>query len=211
MSYLKDQRGIALATALLLSLISMIIVITALYFIMQGTRVSGIQKRYQTALEASYGGLDIFGKYVLPNIIVKSFTLQDFKDNTLNAALFPSSAPGPFVSTNACFDQKLLLTSDKWTQCTTTNMLDPKANWDLKITLQSEKPQPDYDVYVKIVDTMPGNSDTTGGGEALIGHGVTDPGILTPVHYPYVYRIEIQAERHRNPDERAQLSVLYAY
>lgn len=218
METLRDQRGIALVTAVLLSLISLIIVLTAIYFIAQATRISGIQKRYQTALEASHGGVDIIAKNVLPSTIqnaltggTEGFTIGKFKDDHL--LLFPSSAPGPYVSSDACFTQKMTLTSNNWTQCTTTDLLNPKASWDMKLTLKGTAPQPDYDVYVKVVDTLLGNSvpGPGAGGTGLIGQGVVESGVMTPQHMPYVYRIEIQGERQQNPDERAQLSVLYAF
>jgi hypothetical protein len=207
MRYLRDEKGIALATSLLLTLISMIIVMTALYFIAQGTRMSGLQKRYQTALEASYGGLDILAKDVLP---------QTITGTSLNNIVTAYSQYSGFVVTSpggaTCFADKLKLSPSSWTtNCDMTDILNPKVNPDLKLTLKAEAGRPDYDVYLKIVETMIGNSEKSGGGETLIGHGVTDPGILTPQHHPYVYRIEIQGERQQNQDERAQLSVLYAY
>jgi hypothetical protein len=56
---------------------------------------------------------------------------------------------------------------------------------------------------------MAGNSDTTNfsleGGSTTDGSGVTVP------HYPYMYRIEIQAERSQNPAEKSKISVQYAY
>ncbi len=120
--------------------------------------------------------------------------------------------------TDACFNTKLTQQTSNWGSCSST--LDPRQNPDITLTFPGVPPQPDFTVYAKIVDTLgditgsgspPGNSDTSG--LSLEGQGVTESGsgMVTPQHIPYMYRIEVQAERSTNPDERANFSVLYAY
>jgi len=66
-------------------------------------------------------------------------------------------------------------------------------------------------VYIRITDTIQGNSNT--GGVMLEGTGVAESssGIITPQHFPYTYSIDVQGERQLSPSERVQLEVLYAY
>ena len=71
MKHLKDNSGIALITSLMFTLISLTIVMALLYMVTQSTRVSGANKRYKTALEASYGGSELFTKDILPYLLQK--------------------------------------------------------------------------------------------------------------------------------------------
>jgi hypothetical protein len=56
MSGLGDQKGAALVTALMLTLLALVISTTLLYVVMAGSRLSGSHKRYRTALAAAKGG-----------------------------------------------------------------------------------------------------------------------------------------------------------
>lgn len=64
----KNNKGLALITTLLLSVIALLIVSAAYYLLTSGTKISGIQSRYTTALEASKGAAD----YVI-NVILDKF------------------------------------------------------------------------------------------------------------------------------------------
>ena len=59
MKSLQNERGIALITSLLLTLISLAIVLAVLYLITQGIQVSGSSKRYTNAREASFATVDM--------------------------------------------------------------------------------------------------------------------------------------------------------
>ncbi len=59
MKLLKNERGIALATALLMSLVIMLMVVGTYYFTSQATKISGLGKAYATADEAAAGAVDI--------------------------------------------------------------------------------------------------------------------------------------------------------
>ncbi len=56
---LSCQKGIALATVLVLTAISLSIVASLVYLVTQGTRFSGFHKRYATAHEAGTGGAEL--------------------------------------------------------------------------------------------------------------------------------------------------------
>nr|MBP6974231.1 hypothetical protein [Syntrophorhabdus sp.] len=62
----QRKKGAALITAVALVVVTSLIVATVYYFIHRGIEVTGLQKKYQTAREASLGGLDVFTKEVLP-------------------------------------------------------------------------------------------------------------------------------------------------
>ncbi len=197
MNHQDNEKGIALVTALLLTLIGLVVVVTTIYFITQGTRLSGLNKRYQTALEASHGAVEIISKEVIPRRI------------TTQVANLSGLGYGTFMPSydDACFATKLLNPPTAWGSCDKT--LSPKSSPDIMFSFKGVPPQADFNVYVKIVDTVQGNSDLSG--MNLIGHGVVDPGVINPQPFPNLYRMEVQGERKNNPDEQASLSVLYAY
>lgn len=59
MKLIRNQNGVALITALLMSLVIMVMVTGTLYFINQSTKMSGAGKRYSTAEEAAAGAIDL--------------------------------------------------------------------------------------------------------------------------------------------------------
>ena len=66
-----------------------------------------------------------------------------------------------------------------------------------------------YKIFAKIVETKPGNSDTSG--LQLQGEGVAEASAsITPMHNPYIYRLEVQGEQSAT-SERGNIEVLYAY
>ena len=205
MNTLRNERGVALVTALLLTLVALAIVMAVLYFVMQGTQLSAAHKRYKTALEASHGGVEVFTKEIIPYVF----------DNTTTGGLankFGGINLQVPVS-NACFQQKLNQPTSKWTACNAGSKgLDPKSSPDMTFRLNGLPTQPGFNVFTKIVDTTPGNSDLSGFALLDGGSGVTGTSSgVSPKHIPALYRIEVEGERETNPQEKAQLSVLYAY
>ena len=219
MRHCTNEKGIALVTALLLTLISLAIILAVVSLSNQGTRISALQKRYQTAREASNGGVEVVTKDIIPAAI--SGTLLSAVRTSLPSAYqsMISLNTAAFTNLDNCFQDKMTKATASWSSaCTADNKsLDLKKTdntniADMTITLSGISPQPNFRVYAKIVDTVPGNTDTSGM-SLLGGTGVVDSGsgIVTPQHFPYIYRIELQGERETNPDERSNLSVLYAY
>jgi hypothetical protein len=82
---------------------------------------------------------------------------------------------------------------------------------DMTFRLSGSPGASDYIVYAKIVDTVAGNTDTSGL-DLIVEGGSTgnNPGVQTQKN-PYLFRVELLGERISNPDERSRLSVLYAY
>ncbi len=231
MNIFGNQKGIALVTALMLTLLSLTIISVVLYFVTEGTKLSAGNKRYQNALEASYGGADFILKDLLPDAFSKAGSGLRGALNTdysgLNMAVLPYIPASASATADSCLTQKLNFPSGKWTSCTNLGT-DPKSAPDFQFTLSGSLTQPSYTVYARIIETVPGNSDTgSGGGPANAGvqfvsggvvsiggggsSGGGGSGVITPQSIPYLYRIEIQGERDTNPVERPYLSVLYAY
>jgi len=208
MRYLKNKDGVALMMALILSVIALAIVSALLYFVVQSTEISGFQKRYRTAHEAAKGSIELITKEIISGTIGGD----------------PLSSLGSYgglvkidPGRDNCFRSKLTTPVQNWDcKCKDCEQsLDPddlRKVPDVTFSLPAVPPQPNFAVYGKIVDTVPGNTDTSGleldADISVVGSG---SGLITPMHYPYMYRIEVLSERETNPDERAQFSVLYAY
>lgn len=203
-SFAKNEGGVALVTALLMTMISLTIVMAVMYMITQSVQQTGLVKRYKTALEASYGGTDIVMKELVPVIMknLESASLVTDLESTFSAVSLS------VLTSDTCLQNKLSLGTKAWdASCSQTS--NPKNAPDLQFQMPALNGQP-YTVYAKIVDTLGGNTDTSG--LQLEGGGVAETlSFITPQHLPYVYRLEIQAERASNATEQANMSVLYAY
>jgi len=198
---LHNNKGIALVTSLMLTLLSLTIILALLHMMGQGANISGASKRYKTSLEAAYGGNEIIVKDVFPMIMQNMSTLTFTGQFTGINMLNPSG--------NACLKAKLTLPTSGWPSgCSGTANI--KQSPDLSFNLLGSSGSSSFTVYSKIIDTVKGNSDTSG--LELDTHSVaeTTP-YLTPQHLPFVYRVDVQGERTVNSAERAILTVLYAY
>lgn len=205
----SNNNGVALVTALMLTMISLVIVVAVMYIITQSVQQVGMYKRYKTAIAASYGGTDIVMKELVPQILknIESSTLfSDLQVNYASIGLAFSSD----ANIQQCFLQKLNRETSGWTQCSVDNLsMDPKQQPDIKLNLQSLNGAP-YTIYAKIIDTVAGNTDMSG--LQLEGAGVAESlTVLNPKQLPYVYRMEIQAEKSTNAIEQGSMTVVYAY
>lgn len=218
MTALHNNKGIALITALMFMLISLAIIMALLTIVTQGTRVSGASKSYSSATEAGYGAVDLVSRDILPAMFKGTFDAT-YKANLTDAVGLSLSFP-----LDACFNQKLGKPTSLWTDCVAgqATSFDPAQSPDMTFTLKATNDPVGFKVYAKIADTRCGgdsaagdpcsNSDNTGVDYLDAGSGVTSSsGMVTPQHRPAYYRIEVQSERAVNPNEKSQLSVLYAY
>lgn len=201
---LNNEKGIALVTALMLTLISLTIIMALLYMITAGTKLSGAQKRYKSSLEASQGGAEILLKDIIPTVMrnYSSSTLVTQVQNDFSAVTLQVD------SAQNCLQAKLTRPSSQWPAgCSNTS--NPKESPDISFNLQATTGN-SFVVYTKIVDTVKGNTDVSG--LQLEGAGVAESSpVLTPQHFPYIYRLEVQGERATNAKEQANISALYAY
>jgi hypothetical protein len=218
---LLNEEGIALVMVLILALISLAIVSAMLFMVTQGTVISGAQKFYRTAEEASTGGAELSVEYLSSrgvfNLLGNSFVSGCNCGNPAD--------PNDNVDLNqggirTCRCDKLcnsrLTTAVDWQLCdedtgTAGFQFDPnpKVNPDVHFVVGN------FTVYSKIIDTVRGNTDVGGvvasgelGGSAVSS---STAGVVTPPLTPYLYRMEVLAEATDNPRERSKISVLYAY
>ena len=191
-SLFTDNRGIALVIVLILSAIGLATMAGLIYMVTSGTQISGIQKRYNTALEAGIGGVDVtyqvIGARGDPGIPLDNFLI---------------------TASTTCLDNKLNFETSVWGACDSSLTIIPGTTTTYDVTFDIGT-APVYTVYAKIVDTVEGNS---GGDEGLLKSGVvsSNSGEVTVMSIPYLYTIEIDAQNAANPAERAKLSVLYQY
>jgi hypothetical protein len=207
MRILSGEAGAALVTALMLTMLSLIVALTLLYTVTAGTRISASQKRYRSALSAAHGGVQLVTQEIIPRLLqVNAPTQTRLQDDF--------SLIGLRLSGYGCLQQKLSSPTGSWGGCSAAQAnADPSDAPDLTFTLGSSlSSDPGYQVAVKIVDTVPGNSDTSGGNE-LLESGSAVSGreeVIQPRHVPGLCSISVQGAGEVSR-EKARLSLLYAY
>jgi hypothetical protein len=89
--------------------------------------------------------------------------------------------------------------------------MNAKDNPDVRFVVSGIAPARPFVVYTKIIDSVAGNSSTSG--ITLEGQGTAESqsGIITAQHFPFMYRMEVQSERQNDATEKANFTVLYAY
>jgi len=194
-----DQKGIALVMVLVLSAVLLAVMAALVYMLTAATQVSGIQKRYKTALEAGKGGAQfafaIIGARGNPNIPGITYAI-----NAMN------------VGGTDCLAAKLNNPTSAWAPACSSSMSidrsDP-TSYDMFVDL-GLSPGPVYRNYMKIVDTVNGNSS---GEIGLLKNGVaaSNSGEVAVMSMPYLYTIEIDSVNRDNPQERGRYSILYEY
>ena len=203
MSIFRNEKGIALVMVLILSVICLAITSALVYFVTMGTRISGIEKRYETALEATIGGEEL------------TYQLIGSRGDTSNPLHPANLGLTDFsITSSACLTDKLntATSSVNWVNCSdyskassvTIDTAD-SLTYDMRLDIGTNN------VYAKIVDTVAGNS---AGDFGLVKRRVVNlknRGEIQVPHIPYLYTIEIQSENTAAPDERAKSSVLYEY
>lgn len=191
-------------TALMLTLITLVIILGILTLITRNTTLSGARKTYRNVTEAAYGGADL----VMQDIIPRAFT--NFT-NFSTVIKSDYSMINMQIGSSACLRQKLTNDANGWTACSGMNN-NPMTQPDMKFKLAGVSGQ-SFTVYSKIIDTTPGvpyPSPSTGG--QIISGGVAESSAGTTINLShYVYRIEVVGEHTLNPAEKSNISVLYEY
>jgi hypothetical protein len=185
MKTLGNEKGFALVFVLVLAAITLAMTLAMLFMSGRGSYVSGQQKRYRTAGEASRGGMEAM--------------LQVISDRGIQITPFPNQ-----VITTA-LTNKLAWPTTSWAGLDNTLTINPSDNtsYDMRVDLGV------YRVYTKIADTVEGNSGSDEGLEKF-GTG-SGSGEVTVVSVPYLYTIEVLAQAATNPTDRSRISVLYQY
>ena len=211
--YLRTERGVVLVMVIVLSAVALLIMTTLIYMITTGTQVSGLQKRYKTALEAGVGGSDVF--YQLIALRGETADTNAFTANlnsfSLNSVVTTGGACTGVLSgaTYTGWAAKLITPSTSWVNCDRSIHIDPNTptSYDMKIELGATTK---YSVYAKIVATIEGN---TGGDNSLQNKGVVsaNTGEVAVMPISYDYAIETVSENSTRIDERAKLSIVYQF
>jgi hypothetical protein len=223
-SIVRNEKGIALAMMLILAAVALLIMAGLLYMITSSTQISGMQKRYKTALDAGFGGANITYQF----IAFRGDPIDTPSFQTLLSSINPvittpdGSGTGDCTGTDISgvtyhgLAAKLMTPTYRngvrvWSaDCNSTMSIIPgtATSYDMQYELPGSPTN--YTVYAKIVDTVEGNSpaDKGLGGEGVV---VSGGGEVTVVSRPYLYTIEVDAENRTNPSERAKLSILYQY
>lgn len=199
------KKGAALITVMALIFVTSGMIAAVYYLLHRGIEISGLEKKYSIAREASLGGIEVFAKEIIPAAISgKTLSVVTASFNTITNATVTGNA------TDACFADKLTKSTADWASaCSRT--LDAASSPDVTFLLSGAAPAQPFQVYAKIVDTAAGNSNTSG--VILEGEGVasSQTGMITSQHFPYIYTMEIQSQRQNDASQRANLEVLYAY
>jgi hypothetical protein len=189
MNTLRNDKGFALPFVLILAAIALTITVAMIVMLGRGSFVSGQQKRYRTAVEASRGGME-----AMIHVITRRGNIPA---NFFNGQQIPSINN---------LNTKLATPNSSWISLDDAITIDPTVDtsYDMRIDLGA------YRVYMKIADTVEGNS---GADEGLLNKGVvnTGSGEIQVVSVPYLYTIEVLSQSQANPTERSKLSVLYQY
>ena len=204
MAILREEKGAALVTALMLTMLSLVISMALLYSVTMGTKISASQKRYRTALAAAHGGVELFTREIIPLLFQSGITRESVQSQF--------SLVNLQLPQYACLQQKLNTPTGKWT-CADPDPSDPTVSPDVTFQLSGSATDQGFNVSAKIVDSVPGNTDNSGMEYLDAGNSVagTDE-VIHPQHVPGLYDIAVQGVRRGgNNSEKARLSVLYAY
>jgi len=212
------QKGIALITVLILTMISLSIVASLVYLVTQGTRFSGFQKRYATAHEAGTGGAEIIMMLIHYHGDINTGSFAGLNLATMSGAFGSCDCGDPLVFNDttppSCLCRKLCDPTAVWVAAGCSNSYinpsDIETSFpDLRLDLTGTGGTT-YRVFTKIVDTTIGNTDLSG--LNLGGTGVVNSsGTISAPTSPYLYSIEILSEDSNHAIEQSRLSVLYAY
>jgi len=229
-SIVRNEKGIALAMMLILAAVALLIMAGLLYIITSSTQISGMQKRYKTALDAGFGGANITYQFIgFRGDPIDTPSFQTILSSINPVITIPGGVDGPGGCTGTDISgvsyhglaAKLMTPTYRngvriWSaDCDGTMSIDPNTTCtasSCSYDMQFEVPgnPSNYIVYAKIVDTVEGNSpaDRGLGGEGVV---VAGGGLVTVMKMPYLYTMEMQAQSVTNPSERAKLSILYQY
>jgi hypothetical protein len=204
-----NNKGIALITALMFTLIILALIIGTLSLVNIGSRTGGGLKVYKNTVEAAYGGSDVVMNDVIPRLFQNYSTKvirDDYNKTQFNKVMeFGSSA---------CIRSKRDLenSGSNWSACGDKS-INAKLSPDMTFQLVGTNNQ-SFKVYAKIVDTISGVTfaGVGGTGSQLLGGGVTESSAGTTMNLShFVYRVEVTSEKATNPLEASKVSVLYEY
>lgn len=213
---LGSERGAVLLVVIILSAIALAVATSLLYMITTSTQISGMEKRFRTARDANFGAVEVLGQMI--------FSKQTTTGAVFLASLnptYPIDALGCQGGTGASsatgLAAKILYDSSTWNaSCKQTGVIDPKVanSYDFSFDIGTS---PVYRIYVRIIDTLSGNTLGTYAGQEVGSHLDTHQGVVStqaelPVeNIPYTYLVETLASNLTNATERSRLQLFYQY
>lgn len=223
-SILANNKGVALVTSLMLTMITLGVIMSLFYIITQSIKVSAATKRYRNVTEATYGGSELMAFDIIGNAFKNMSAVGGMK-NQLESTY--ANVDFSMLASNDCFKQKLNSPSSNWSNCTSPQksmeLSTIRSTPDLTFLLRGTSSGQNYKVYAKIVDTTSGNTDTASSSmlnasdsagllsASGTAYSKTGTGGVTIQHIPFGYRIEVQGEKETNAIEKSNVTVLYAY
>ncbi len=221
MKLVRNEKGIALVMVLVFSLIGLAIVSAMLFMMTQGTKMSGALRIFKSADEAGLGGtLEVTEMIRNRGFIPPAVTILGLPfglDACLQQKLSTPrgiTSPSGWTSCNAIANRLSMDPTAEDPNCPLDAVSNKRYCSDMTIDLPGP-PGTTFRTFTKIVDTVEGNSDTSGlvSTGQLGGTGVVtaSSGQVTPPSVPYLYRVEVQTQNTTRPNERSRYSVLYAY
>ncbi len=198
----KDQEGVALLMTLMIAAVALAVMGSLMTIMVMGTRISGLNKRFTTALEAGKGGQAVVLEYI--------GTRGDPDSDFTNSISWDDTG----ITSTCSYDKLNRATVDWDDTCNALTVIDPgdETTYDFKFDLGS------YTIYSKIVNTIEGNTGPRKTSASFVTQGVVTAGggggagSYDVVQVPYLYTIEMDARRGTSTNsEKARLSVLYQY
>ena len=208
----NSEKGVVLVVVLILSAVSLLVITALMYMIITGTQMSGLYKRYRTAVEAARGGADIFQMAIDTQGTTDKINTLVNEVNTYTSDFALSGLSACSASYNGKtyigLDAKLMAPSTSWVNCDKSLAIDPanSSTYDMKVVVGTITK---FNVYAKIIAMSTGN---TGAPDEWWTKGVvTAYAEQKPAVVTALYSVEVMAVNNANTDERAKLSALYQY
>ncbi len=224
----SNQRGVALVMVLILSVVSLGIMAGLVYMLTTSVKVTGIQQRYKTALEAAEAGgwitmqvLDFRGDQVYQNTFLDKLNALALNgDIRTDDTCFGGEDPATHEPYRK-FATKALVNQPLWSPACNSSPINPNpvqpyflidilepVTYDMTFDIGT---YPVYKIFSKVADTVTGNT-APGLNKFLRRSGVvSNTGEIPTPTKPYLYYIEVHAERTDQRMEKADISILYEY
>ncbi len=204
-----NRKGVALVMALIMVTISAAILGVVAYFALTGSETSALQRRYESAKEATIGAFEITAKDLFPLVEAGQNQSGQTATEILSSSYFTWGDNNVTLNaSNECFYSKIMKKTSEWSGCSGSDRR-AAVNPDMTFLFRRVAGETPIQVDLKIIDTITG--DTEKSGVSLEGSGVTEKsGITSGASEPYLYTMELEGKRQGSTAERVQLEILYA-
>lgn len=234
MKYLREESGMALVMALILAVVTLTFSAALIFMVTQGTRMSGLERRYATALDAAKGGVAVITETIDRGGEISDSGITPEKPECLGEKLYKKTTLWDADNCDLADRHAMRTDYDKGKD---TDYM--RKYPDIKFYVKASDLEGEYAVYMKIIETIEGNSQpirasSGGGGGASIhgrgkievsavvgGNGSNSSSAIVPMHMPFLYTVEVLSEKRNKDDDlnaqreakdaKARMIVLYAH